>query len=293
MAYRKISQTTSKATRGLIEEFATMTMAKMDRPLSPRRLTALREKVVAGKFTTAVWASAKCKEDGRVYRLNGKHTSTLFQQMNGELPKGIEITVIRFECDSTQDIAELYATFDPRVSVRSQGDINRIYAATCDDIEGVPIQFINLCVTGIHFAISEDSHNTNASPEERSARIVGNADFVLWVYDLIGTDIKTAKHLMRGPVCGAMFRTWNKNREASKKFWALVKSGDSKSDCPTRKLERILLTSRVKTSGSDSVAKQIGSREMYVKCLHAWNAWRQGKPSELKYYANAATPEVK
>lgn len=292
MAYRKISQTTSKATRGLIEEFATMTMAKMDRPLSPRRLNALREKVVAGKFTTAVWASAKCKQDGRVYRLNGKHTSTLFHQMNGELPKGIELTVIRFECDTLQDIAELYSTFDPRISVRTQADINRIYAASCEDIEGVPIQIVNLCVTGICYAEREDDYRSRTS-EERAAKIVGNEEFILWVNDFIGHDRITAKHMIRGPVCAAMFQAWCKNPEACKKFWSLVKTGDSKSDCPTRKLERMLLSSRIKAGSSGLLAKAIGSREMYVKCIHAWNAWRQGKTSDLKYYANADTPEVK
>jgi hypothetical protein len=31
---------------------------------------------------------------------------------------------------------------------------------------------------------------------------------------------------------------------------------------------------------------------MYVKCLHAWNAWRQGKTTKLAYHATADYPDV-
>jgi hypothetical protein len=31
---------------------------------------------------------------------------------------------------------------------------------------------------------------------------------------------------------------------------------------------------------------------MYVKCLHAWNAWRRGEATSLQYYAKAPLPDV-
>lgn len=294
MAIKNLFRKVVRATPALIEEFSTMTMAKQDRPLKPQLLASLRAKVLKGEFLSTTWAAAKCNQDGRTYRVNGKHTSTLFSQMNGELPKGTEVTLERYECDTLEDVAALYARFDPRGSVRSHGDINRIYQSTCEELEGVQTKIFTNCVTAIAYAENETAYSS-VPAEVRASNAVKHKDFVLWVQDLFGGESKEARHLLRSPVIAAIWKTYNKNKEAAGKFWKLVKTGDGLPGCPTRKLERLLLSSSISMGRGATHRKQVslGQREMYVKCIHAWNAWRTNKATDLKYHADAATPDVK
>ena len=94
---------------------------------------------------------------------------------------------------------------------------------------------------------------------------------------------------MRGVVVAAMFGCWKKAKGAATEFWVAVRDETgSKPDCPDRKLSRFLLTTNVQRSMTER--KIVGQREMYVKCIHAWNAWRRKESTSLNYYANAKVP---
>jgi hypothetical protein len=294
MAIRKTVRKVCRVTPALIEEFVSMTMAKQDRPVRPRLLAALRAKVLKGEFRSTTWASVKCLEDGRTYRVNGKHTSLLFSQMNGELPKDIEVTLERYECDTRQEVSELYSSFDPRQSARSSADINRIYTAMCDALEGVTVKTVNNSVSGIALAKNDGIYPTNCA-EDRASDAMKETEFILWANDVLNGEAVESLHLHRAPVFSAMFLTFHKDKDAATKFWALVRTGDGEAGCPTRKLERLLLTSRLSHRGvsGERTQKQMGQREMLAKCLHAWNAWRSGKSTDMKYHADCKLPDVK
>ena len=83
----------------------------------------------------------------------------------------------------------------------------------------------------------------------------------------------------------------------AKEFWTLVKDESAPNrDDPTRVLNRYLLRTALAGGGPASNAahgkKLVDFREMYVKCLHAWNAWRKGETTNLNYYAKADVPSV-
>lgn len=293
MSWKMIGEPkTRKLTRGLAEEFSGMTPAPHDRPLNPTRCAIIKTAFEKGAFRTCEWASAFCEQTKQKYRINGKHTSTVLASMNGEFPKGLSVIVEEYKCDTLEDVANLYSTFDPRSSARSTGDINQIYAAIIPSLEDVSGRVINAVVSGIAYAIWEDGY-TQQPVEDRAKLIVAGADFAVWVNDLVtGVSNDKITPIRRAAVIGAMYKTWQKAKADATEFWRAVRDETgAKPDVPDRKLAKFLSQSRI-SSRQQIKAKAVSSREMYVKCIHAWNAWRNGEPTNLNYYPTSKTPAV-
>lgn len=293
MSWKLIDAKQLKPNPTLVSEFATMKPAKADRNILPSRMALLRKEMLTGRFRTAVWASVTCRDTKETYRVNGKHTSTLLSQMNGEAPKNIKLYVERYEADTLEDVASLYATFDAKWSARSSGDINRAFAASVPELDDVPSRIINNCVTGMSMATWGMGYGKNPA-DQRAQFAISEAGFITFANDLVEGCESTPKHLIRGPVLAAMYLTWKKSKASAGEFWKLVATGEGKVGSPDRKLEKFLLTTKVNFGcGARSDGAVASSREILVRCLHAWNAWRRGESTELRYYANSPVPDVK
>lgn len=295
MAWKMIGEPkTRKCTRSLAEEYSGMTPAPHDRALNSTRSAILKKAFDMGLFRTCEWAAAYCHETKLRYRINGKHTSTLLAQMNGSLPKNLSVIVEEYECDTLQDVASLYATFDTRASVRSTHDINRIFAATVPELEDVSAKVINTTIVGIAYANYEEDYKRQ-SAEARAVAIIDNSEFCLWLRDLTeGYPNERQFSLLRGSVSAAMFKCWQKSKSQATEFWSAVRDESGvRPDSPDRKLSKFLTMSRIASRGQSNQRIACGTREMYVKCLHAWNAWRSNSTTDLKFYPAAKTPAAK
>lgn len=280
-----------KVTPALIRRFAEMEPCPKDRPKKPPILAVVRKALEAGTFRTCEWASATCQETGREYRVNGKHTSSVMADMIGRLPD-LFVVVSKFDCPTLQDLADLYATFDVRTSTRTTGDINRIYAASHPDLAALPAKVINTAVTGMAQNLWECSYATRP-PEERALLMLEHTNFVLFAHAIWREPEKeNSDHLVRGPVAAAMARTFFKCPKAANVFWRLVRdanTGDPRS--PDRVLHKYLTTHSVSMGhGIKSRKSAAAAREIFVKCIHGWNAWRRGESTSLKYHPDAKTP---
>src|ERR1051325_5018269 len=120
MAFRLKSATAVQITKELATKYVEMTPAPGDRPLSEVRMRTYRKALNDGRFRPMTWASGHLP-DGSEFRVNGKHTSLLFQEHGGN--PGMIVFVEIYDCDLMDDVAELYATFDSRVSARTNSDI--------------------------------------------------------------------------------------------------------------------------------------------------------------------------
>jgi hypothetical protein len=270
---------TEQITKALAEKFVNMEAAQQDRPLSETRLRVYEKIAREGGFRPVSWAAAYCKATGGTYRVNGKHTSTLFAKMLDELPT-LYAVVEYYECDELEDTA----------------DINRSFAACVPDLAGVDQRTINLCASALAYAKLGDSVHRSTTPAERAEGLLEHHDFVTWCHDLCGSGSGTTKssHLKRMPVIAAMYATWDRAPLVSKKFWEEVRdeTGGTPSD-PTRKLARFLiLTSSANNRNDVRQRHRVKDKEFFVKSLHAWNAFRKKESTDLKYYANAAMPTV-
>lgn len=277
-----------RLTKVLAKEFAEMDPCPRDRAMRESLLSHHRNNLANGNFRPPHWASARCAEDGKVYRVNGKHTSNVIFSSPKEIPNGLKALVERYECETLEDVAKLYGTFDSKYSARSTGDINRVWAAAIPALAALPNRTINLAVTGMAFALWE-SLNRHKSAEERAVLLTEYPGFVLFLDELYQGD---SRHIQRGAVAAAVFVTWRKMQADAKDFWEAVRDGSgTPHNSPDRKLNKLLLSSSVlHASGVNTGKKALVHREMYVKCLHAWNAWRKDADTDMKYFPSAKTP---
>lgn len=282
------------ATPSLVKEFCEMEPAPHDRPLSERRLMVYERILLAGQFRPVTWASCVCKETGTTYRVNGKHTSLL---LLGRKPfPEFYVTLERYVCDTLTDVANLYNTFDSGLASRSVNDVNAAFAASVPALRGVSLRTIGLCVNAIAFHKWSETELRKVPPAERAEELLDNQDFVEWTEPLLkghtGQHVNSVRWIARTPVVQAMYATYRRHKADADKFWNLVRSESAPDrDDPSRVLARYLV--RVVTGKTVGAGKKlVSTREIYVKCLHGWNAWRQGESTALNYYPKADVPKV-
>jgi hypothetical protein len=282
-----------KCTKALVAEFAGMEPAPNDRELRPKRQSFIKSEVEKNTFRLAGFASCKCKETGKLYRVNGKHTSMVLSELNGHFPKELFATVERYEADTLRDVAELYSTYDRRESIRTTNDINKAFAAANPDLAEIQPRILSLAVTGMSYSLWEDGYSMKPV-DVRAALALDNPTFVMWLYFLFGESCgQQFKMLRRGAVVAAMFGTWKKAPKKAEEFWQAVRDeAIANRDDPTRTLARYLREAVVRTLRRGNGTSET-SHAMYSKCIHAWNAWRGGEATSLKYYADKPTPSIK
>lgn len=296
MAYELVgTPKTEKVTQSLAAKFRDMDPVPHDRPLNPKRVEAYRKMLSAGLFRPVQWATVHCNETQATYRVNGKHTSNLFAEYEF-LPQTIHATIEHYHCDDLDDVARLYATFDSRTQVRTTNDINRAFAAIDPDLCELPSKLINLCVTAISYVRHGDTYSNKPAAERAECLLEPESKiFIQWVSSVLESNNDATKHLWRAPVVSAMHATFHKSKRDANEFWLAVRDGTGETPKkPDRVLNKFLLTRTVARDGSSHRKRSAGSlcppREMFVKCLHAWNAWRRDATTDLKYHAQAKIP---
>lgn len=273
---------TMRVTAKLAKEFAEMEAAHVDRPLSERRLQVYRKVREQGGFRPVSWARAYCKETEQFYRVNGKHTSTLFA--DGQNPETLYVVVEDYDCDTLGDVAKLYATFDSQSQTRTMADINRSFAAVIPELAAYDSWFLGLAVSALNFNVTDPEH-TRGGAAERAEVLFDSVDVCVWLKELLGDRGKHA-HLHRVPVVAAVLGSYRKTKSGATEFWAAVRDETgAHPNLPDRRLAKFLCTTMGKSARSDGIAQRFrtSAREYFVKSVRAWNAWRKGETTDMKY----------
>ncbi len=229
---------TQRASKTMAKEFAEMDKVQHERPLSERRLQVYERLFRAGMFRPVTWAKAFCQETKGWYRVNGQHTSNLLSEWKDKLPE-FYVTIEEYECDTLEDVAKLYSTFDSKMQSRNANDINNSFASTVPELAGMT-----------YHLWGADSYSKQ--PAERAELLLEHPEFVIWLDTILGSggpganmreeDRGGSKHIHRAPVIGAMFGTWQKAKGAATEFWTKVRDEtDSSPGMPTRKRESVEL----------------------------------------------------
>lgn len=300
----KTTPKTYKVTAKLATEFAEMEAVNIDRPLSERRLQVYERMVRSGQMRPVTWAKAYCKETGQWYRVNGKHTSTLYSKLDLKSMPDQHVIIEEYECDELTDVAQLYATFDSKTMTRTAGDINHSFAVTIPELAEVERGMVNLLVAALDYALAPTANYAGASnagrtAAERAEALFDNIEVCQWVLSLLPSrNSKATAHLSRAPVVAAMIGTWRKSRADATKFWlAVANETGSSPTMPDRKLARWLLQMQVGgggRGGADTPKRfRATPKEFYVKAVHAWNAWRKDEQTNLNYFPDKPVPAIR
>lgn len=282
----------TKVTKTLATTWSEMKPCPHDRPLRQARVDSHRQSVREGTFRTCEWAWVKCLATQETYRINGKHTSHAFvAEWDTISKKPVSVIISGFEADTLEDVAKLYCTFDSKTAARTANDVYRIYAAAHPELADLPSRTVNLGISGLAYNLWMDNVASH-TPEDRAELAIQHHQFIVWLQTMLG--VTDNKCIRRGPTVAAMARTWFKSPEDSAEFWSKVRdaSGPDRAT-PDRILNKYLERHAVRSGmGAQSAKDQVHPREMFIKCLHAWNAWRRNESTALRYNPNNPVPSV-
>lgn len=274
----------------IAKKYATMTPVPRERPLNPQRVRDLMADIQAKKTIVFQWAAAQVS--GELYRVNGQHTSHLFHQNPKLIHSGMRVNVTVYECKSMEEVAELYSKFDSGVSSRNAGDVNRVYAGTVESLLDMPTWLINLCTTGLAYAKWGEKYMAKRR-EERAELLLENEDFILFVQELSKTRGSGGfKCMKKGAVVAAIYETYQISEDISRQFWSAVRDATGPTpDSPDRMLNTFLLTCALNSGAALAANKSAASRrEIYAKCILAWNAFRKNEITRLRYSPTKPLP---
>lgn len=294
---------TVKITKKLAADWAAMEPVGADRPLSEIRLQVYAKMLKEGGFRPVSWAKVHVEETGETYRVNGKHTSTLFS--TADPPEGVQLYAVleEYRADTSLDASALYATFDSKTQTRTVTDINRQFASVIPELAGYDTVTINLMVGSLNYNIMETNQGNKKTTAAKAEALFENVERIQWVLGIIGHRTGkgrglgiTFNPLWRVPVVAAMLKTYDKAKGSATEFWTAVRDETGSSpDKPDRRLAKWLGAFRLVGGKSDRgvVRYYTQPREFYVRCITAWNAWRGGEKTELKYFPAAKVPVAK
>lgn len=295
MAWNLVSSTVKKITKRLAAEFDSMEKVQMERALSERRLAVYERALRSGQWRPCTWARAECVETGSTYRINGQHTAKMFTGLAEEFPDCHAI-VEHYECDTLEDVARLYGTFDAAISSRNSSDIYRAFSASIPELAELPRKIIDTCATGISLAknCGNRALTCHMTPSDRAENLLEHPDFVLWVNERLPSSSKEQRPMCRQGVVGAMFASWQKSKKDATEFWDLVRTESGpKPSCPDRLLAKWLSVTSVRPESDTPSSRKADAREFYVRCLHCWNAWRRKEELKIvRYQASAKVPTI-
>jgi len=279
-------------TESLAQWYLSLPNLPGERPLNDGHALALAEKMEKDMFLPENVRLAVVKVGNMTFRLNGQHTcmARTLVKLDGDWSARNKIEVAEYVCETADDAAELYAQFDWARSGRSYLDLARPYYTALNyapaSIREITLVAAALCFEKAgwnetaRFAIRGEARYKLPPADAKTAQVL---------IDIIGD--KTNRHMHREPVVCAILRTYRKDATGTRQFWPRVRDGEglSKTD-PEYVLRGFLTTVAVACGRGASRTRKAPFHEMFSRCIHAWNAWRAGTPTNLKYHATASLP---
>jgi hypothetical protein len=268
----------------MAEKYLAMNTLDCQRALRMKHVDMLAECIADKTFLVGDIGFAKLSFNGTAeVMVNGQH------QCNAVLQAGqsITATVTHFDCKEPRDLSLLYRQFDNHAA-RSIGDIARPEAKALKI--SWPRKVIGTVLTAA--TIIEGKQYANKKEKVDVLQLhMRDGEFVCLIYE---GNPAGARHLMRGPVAACMMRTWGKNRADAQQFWEAVRDGENLTTKSPAKRLRDYLMQTATCHGRGAVRQAdksiASSHEIHAKCITAWNAYRRGSTTDLKYYADKPIP---
>ncbi len=288
MSYRHVKTELVMLTPELAAKFAELGRGRGERPFSHERYSFLQNKLENGTFYPPRWRVAYIHSTKQTVRVDGQHSSKLLANCNGLFPAAMLVIVDRFDCDTEDDLEDLFNEFDSRRSTRTPRDIVFSAASRYENLDDINTRTVVRIINGLAYlrAIIENDAEPNARPfgvEQRAKLISHEQEFILFCAEFASSDM-----LKWDCVISAIYMTWMKGRDAARDFWREVRDESGDRGSQTRVLANFL---RDIQSVNNDRKHPTNRRLVHSKCIHAWNARCENKPTILRYYHDSPTPE--
>ena len=247
------------------------------RPIDWAHVEMLKNEILNDTFLTGDIGLAYFED--KIFLVNGQHTIFAVEKAN----KQIEATVSKYKCETKLDVSKLFRCYDNN-RVRSLKDNGRVEANALGYEWKSRTRELVITAASIQCGLNSKAGTKNKKVELLSM-YKKQGDFL----DKILEPHNRSKHLMRGAIVDAIFRTFNKDEEDAYVFWEGVKSGEQLNiNDPEYLLRDFLLVSRMRGTGIRAC-----DREVLYKCLSAWNNFRRkNKLKILKYSVSFPIPKA-
>ena len=270
-----------------------------DRKLDEDHAFNLATKIEAGVFLgeDVNVVTVFIKSENKEFKCNGQHTTKARTYFDSE-PIEIKIQHSKYEVDTVEDAADLYAQFDDPSGKRTFDQVAKPKWAAQGMLAKHPKSVLKYAATAIAFdaagrkvrgakAISKDDRIAFPSTEEKFVQLL---DDIIWKGQ--GT------HLRKSPAVCAIFQCWKKSQSATELFWSRVRDGENLTRyMPAMKLRDFLVKITYNRGRGALATRKASFDEIYVKCIYAWNAFRRAEKENkkgdlrvLKYIPGAKTP---
>jgi hypothetical protein len=264
-----------------------------ERPLNDARHAAeLSREMESGEFLPETVTMATVEIDGVTYKLNGQHTAAARKMFNGS--HDYPVRWVHYRVPSVIDAARLYMKYDPKLATRSYHHLFQAFNANVGMFSQIQMKVLKLAAIAIAFDKGgrTETGKRNLPGQARIELPAQHTTEVELMADIVPTP-RDARHLMREPVFCAIYQTILINQRSARQFWVAVRDGENmpKAD-PRKRLEVYLRENSYAQGRGGAVARtrKATFHEMYSKCIHAWNAWRENYSTDLKVYKEAPLP---
>ena len=251
--------------------------------------------MIGEKFLYDTQPIATVEVDGKTYRLNGQTRCHAWILLNDKAPD-VRMRHCHYVVPTMRDAVEMYASYDRPGSSRKYHHVAGMVwreAGLRDDY-----QMKLLCLVAAAASFDKGGcliyAKSKIKGRARMELAIEYSKFLRPIRDVMGAQ-NSNPHMWREAVVCAILQTHKVARGASQDFWTKVRSGEMLRDGePASCLRNWLLINRGNSGHGERAGPrhQAGFKEIYTKCIHAWNAFRRDDTTALKYYAKSEMPKA-
>lgn len=284
--FQLIKRREMKVTPDMAGRFSNLNAYEGQRPEVKRHTEMLMDCIENGSFTLGWFAVANCKWNGCGQLLaNGQHQASAIMQTG----KTVTAIVDEYDCETPEDFSKLYRTFDNnRTRTLAEIALPEARALKLDWSK----KFISQLLAGVAY-LEGSKHEHKTKRVQALKKYIREGNLIHDIFTPV--PFPEYRHMARGPVIASMIITFRKDAAAAETFWEEVRDGDNlKASSPSLKLRNYLLSTTVGVGrgvSAPSLNAAVSYNEMYAKCITAWNAYRRGDPTALKFYADKPIPK--
>lgn len=284
---QKLAQST-RVNAAQAQKYLDMNTYEAQRPMRSKRIEQLCAAARKGLFLAGHFAVVH--KNGESILMNGQHQAAMIIRTKVIVKASLdEFWLNDDEGDAV--IATLFSQYDEG-GMRTGRDVVG-YHRHCFRLMDINLTACNRIAGALGYL--EWGHGYGSRPKQERAALLGpHRKDALWVNQFSSSSSQHTRHIERVPVIAAFILFHRKDDSDADVFCQAVRDGDMlKRTEPAYALREYLVQiSTGEKYGKKSLSMFALNREIFVKCIHAWNAYRKGKTTQLKYHAEADMPKV-